>query len=63
MNLLSCDKHVMPWRVEDEIKEIGAKSVQAGLWRGFAIRDANLITGQQGFSGTKTPKRWLGLGE
>lgn len=51
----------MPWRVKDEIKEIGAKSVQARLWRGFAIRDANLITGQQSFSGTKTPKRWLGL--
>jgi hypothetical protein len=53
----------MPWRVKDEIKEIGAKSVQARLWRGFAIRDANLITGQQSFSRTKTPKRWLGLGE
>ena len=54
MNLLSRDKHVMPWRVEDEIKKIGVNYVQAGLWRGFAIRDGNLITGQQNFSGTET---------
>jgi putative intracellular protease/amidase len=54
MNLLSRDKHVMPWRVEDEMKKIGANYIQAGLWRGFAIRDGNLITGQQNFSGTET---------
>jgi putative intracellular protease/amidase len=54
MNLLSRDKHVMPWRVEDEMKKIGANYVQAGLWRGFAVRDGNLITGQQNFSGTET---------
>jgi putative intracellular protease/amidase len=54
MNLLSRDKHVMPWRIEDELKRIGANYVQAGLWRGFAIRDGNLITGQQNFSGGET---------
>lgn len=54
MGLLSRDKHVMSWRVEDEMKRIGANYVQAGLWRGFAIRDGNLITGQQNFSGTET---------
>lgn len=54
MNLLSRDKNVMPWRVEDEMKKIGANYIQAGLWRGFAIRDGNLITGQQNFSGTET---------
>lgn len=54
MNLLSRDKHVMPWRVEDEMKRIGANYIQAGLWRGFAIRDRNLITGQQNFSGMET---------
>ena len=54
MNLLSRDKHVMPWRIEDEMKRIGANYVQAGLWRGFAIRDGNLITGQQNFSGSET---------
>lgn len=54
MSLLSRDKHVMPWRVEDELRRLGANYVQAGLWRGFAIRDGNLVTGQQNFSGTET---------
>ena len=54
MNLLSRDKHVMPWRIEDEMRRIGANYIHAGLWRGFAIRDGNLITGQQNFSGTET---------
>src|SRR5215813_12127295 len=54
MNLLPKDKHVMPWRIEDEMRKIGANYVQAGLWKGFAIRDANLITGQQNFSGSET---------
>ncbi|MCU7552925.1 type 1 glutamine amidotransferase domain-containing protein [Chitinophagaceae bacterium LB-8] len=54
MNLLPKDKHVMPWRIEDELKAIGANYIQAGLWRGFAIRDGFLITGQQNFSGSET---------
>jgi putative intracellular protease/amidase len=54
MNLLPREKHVMPWRIEDEMKRIGANYVQAGLWRPFAIRDGNLITGQQNFSGSAT---------
>jgi putative intracellular protease/amidase len=54
MKLLSREKHLMPWRIEDELKQLGANYVQAGLWRGFAIRDGNLITGQQNFSGGKT---------
>jgi putative intracellular protease/amidase len=54
MNLLSRDRHVMPWRIEDEMKRIGANFVHAGLWRAFAIRDGNLITGQQNFSGAVT---------
>lgn len=52
--LLARDKHVMPWRIEDELKALGANYLQAGLWRGFAIRDGNLITGQQNFSGLET---------
>lgn len=44
----------MPWRIEDELKALGANYIQAGLWRGFAVRDANLITGQQNFSGSET---------
>lgn len=54
MNLLARDKHLMPWRIEDELEKLGANYVQAGLWRGFAIRDGNLVTGQQNFSGTET---------
>jgi putative intracellular protease/amidase len=59
MNLLSRAKHLMPWRIEDELKKIGANYVQAGLWRGFAIRDGNLITGQQNFSGEETARLLL----
>jgi len=54
MNLLPRDKHVMPWRIEDELRAIGANYIQAGLWRGFSVRDGNLITGQQNFSGGET---------
>lgn len=54
MNLMPKDKHVMPWRIEDELRKIGANYIQAGLWKGFAIRDGNLITGQQNFSGSET---------
>jgi putative intracellular protease/amidase len=54
MKLLARDKHVMPWRIEDEMKRLGANYIQAGLWRGFAVRDGNLITGQQNFSGSET---------
>jgi putative intracellular protease/amidase len=54
MNLLSREKHVTPWRIEDELKRLGANYIQAGLWRGFAVRDGNLITGQQNFSGSET---------
>jgi putative intracellular protease/amidase len=46
--------HIMPWRIEDEIKRLGGIYTQGGLWRGFAVRDGNLITGQQNFSGTET---------
>ncbi len=64
MNLLSRDKHVMPWRIEDELKKIGANYIQAGLWRGFAVRDGNLITGQQNFSGSETAEEVVkALGE
>src|SRR5262249_15027278 len=51
MGALPTDKNVMPWRIEDELKALGANYIQAGLWKGFAVRHANLITGQQNFSG------------
>lgn len=63
-NMLPRDKHVMPWRIEDELKNIGANFIQAGLWREFAVRDGNLITGQQNFSGSETAKKVIeALGE
>jgi putative intracellular protease/amidase len=54
--LLPRGTHVMPWRIEDRLREIGANYVQAGLWRSFAVRDGNLITGQQNFSGEETAR-------
>lgn len=62
--LLPRDHHLMPWRIEDELKALGANFVQAGLGRGFAIRDGNLITGQQNFSGAETARAIIeALGE
>jgi putative intracellular protease/amidase len=64
MNLLPRDKHVTPWRIEDELKSLGANYIPAGLWRGFAVRDGNLITGQQNFSGSETAEMLVrALGE
>jgi putative intracellular protease/amidase len=54
--MLPRDQHIMPWRIEDALKELGANYVQAGCWRGFAVRDGNLITGQQNFSGSETAR-------
>jgi putative intracellular protease/amidase len=54
LNLLPRGQHIMPWRIEDELNKLGANYVQAGRWRGFAIRDGNLVTGQQNFSGRET---------
>jgi putative intracellular protease/amidase len=39
-----------------ELERIGTNYVQAGMWRGFALRDGNLITGQQNFSGEETAR-------
>ena len=54
--MLDRGRHIMPWRIEDELKKLGANYVQAGLWRGFAVRDGNLVTGQQNFSGAETAR-------
>jgi putative intracellular protease/amidase len=54
--MLPRGKRVMPWRIEDRLKEIGANYVQGGLWRSFAVRDGNLVTGQQNFSGEQTAR-------
>jgi putative intracellular protease/amidase len=56
MGALPRDQHLMPWRIEDELRKLGANFVQGGMWRGFAVRDGNLITGQQNFSGAETAR-------
>ena len=56
---LDPDTHVMPWRIEDEVKKLGANYVHAGLWKSFAIRDGNLVTGQQNFSGAEVAQTIL----
>jgi putative intracellular protease/amidase len=48
--------HIMPWRIEDSLEELGANFIQAGPFRSFAIRDGNLVTGQQNFSGAETAR-------
>jgi putative intracellular protease/amidase len=54
----------MPWRIEDELKTLGVNYIQAGMWKGFAVRDRNLITGQQNFSGSETAEAVIdALGE
>jgi putative intracellular protease/amidase len=44
---------VMPFRVEDALKERGANYIQGGLFKAFAVRDGRLITGQQQYSGRR----------
>ena len=44
---------VMPFRLEDELRERGANYVQGGLFKAFAVRDGRLITGQQQYSARK----------
>ena len=44
-------QQVMPWRVEDALRDRGANYVQGGLFKAFAVRDGRLITGQQQYSG------------
>jgi putative intracellular protease/amidase len=46
-------QRIMPFRIEDEARARGANYVQAGRFKAFAVRDMNLITGQQQYSGRK----------
>jgi putative intracellular protease/amidase len=50
MGALPRGKHIMPWRIEDEVKHLGGVLTHY-LWRGNAVRDGNVIGGQQQFSG------------
>jgi putative intracellular protease/amidase len=44
---------VMPFRVEDLLKQRGANYIQGGLFKAFTVRDGRLLTGQQQYSGRK----------
>ena len=46
-------QRVMPFRIEDEARQLGANYVQGGLFKAFAVRDNQLITGQQQYSAAK----------
>jgi putative intracellular protease/amidase len=50
---LAFGQRVMPYRIEDELRKRGANYIQAGLLKGFAVRDGRLITGQQQYSAAK----------
>ncbi len=45
---------LMPFRIEDEAKKLGANFVRKAAFESFAVRDGNLITGQQQNSGKAT---------
>lgn len=49
-------KKVMPFRIEDEAKKLGAEFQKANALEPFAIKDGNLITGQQQHSGAEVAK-------
>lgn len=47
---------VMPFRIEDAAKKLGANFVTKEAFSPYAVRDGNLITGQQQNSGHETGK-------
>lgn len=47
-------KKMMPFRIEDKAKQLGANFVTGEPFAAYAVQDGNLITGQQQNSGTKT---------
>lgn len=42
---------IMPWRIEDEARRRGASFAAAPAFRPHAVRDGQLVTGQQQYSG------------
>jgi len=46
-------KRIQPFWIEDEAKRLPETNfIVAGMFKPFAVRDGNLITGQQQYSGT-----------
>ena len=48
---------VMPSHIEDSAKQRGAKYIQGGRFKAFAVRDGRLITGQQQYSGGEVARK------
>jgi putative intracellular protease/amidase len=46
-------QQVMPWRLEDALRERGANYIHGGLFAAFVVRDGRLTTGQQQYSSRK----------
>lgn len=53
-------QQVMPFRIESEARRLGARFEQAPVFSSFAIRDGNLISGQQQNSGARVAELVLG---
>jgi putative intracellular protease/amidase len=49
-------RKLMPFRIEDEARKLGAEFVAAPAFQPHAVRDGNLITGQQQHSGAETAR-------
>lgn len=49
-------QQVMPFRIEDEAQKLGANFLTEAAFSPYAVRDGNLITGQQQNSGHATAK-------
>jgi putative intracellular protease/amidase len=47
---------MMPFRIEDEANKLGTNFVTKEAFASHAVRDGNLITGQQQNSGAETAK-------
>ena len=56
-------RKVMPFRIEDEARKLGADFVAGPAFQPFAVRDGNLITGQQQHSGHEVAKLVLQAGK
>jgi putative intracellular protease/amidase len=52
---------IMPWRLEDALRERGANYIQGGLFKAFTVRDGRLVTGQQQYSGRAVAQRVIDM--
>jgi putative intracellular protease/amidase len=50
-------KRIQPFRIEDEARKLkGSNFVTSGRFKSFAVRDGNLVTGQQQYSGAEAAR-------